>query len=184
MNSRNNASTAEAQPVGLASNSSDGSAVGTPVSSEDGHGVTLLEAQYRGFQDNRQDDLATMLSKLSIQQGWTKKETARRRGEIYEAEFDHHFVSGRTKLEVWQALCEEVGIEDIPSSITQCRKVLQHVYINLVNLIDHRRNPEIPLIKFKNYWKLRAYTRKPGNMFPKAKAKQDGFIRGLLHHMF
>jgi hypothetical protein len=38
------------------------------------------------------------------------------------AEFDEYF-GNESKLENWQRLCRDVGIEDEPRSITKCRKV-------------------------------------------------------------
>jgi hypothetical protein len=36
-------------------------------------------------------------------------------------EFDEYFGSGT--LEDWQRLCRDIGLDENPSSITQCRKV-------------------------------------------------------------
>lgn len=53
--------------------------------------------------------------------------------------------------------------------------------VNLVNLIDHR-NIGVEVIRFKNYYKFREYT-SPDNIFPREKAKQDGFISALLRKL-
>jgi hypothetical protein len=53
--------------------------------------------------------------------------------------------------------------------------------VNLVNLIDHR-NIGVEVIRFRNYHKFREYTC-PDNIFPKERAKQDGFIRALLRKL-
>ena len=54
--------------------------------------------------------------------------------------------------------------------------------VNLVNLIDHR-NIGVELIRFRNYYQFREYTR-PDNIFPLKRAKQDGFISALLRKLY
>lgn len=61
------------------------------------------------------------------------------------------------------------------------------MYVNLVNLIDHRRNRSVHLILFPNYQAFRTWTlggKKFGaRIFPKRLAKQDGFIKALLQDL-
>jgi hypothetical protein len=58
------------------------------------------------------------------------------------------------------------------------------VYVNLVNLIDHRRNRNVQLILFPNYQTFRTWTlggkRRGQHIFPKKLAKEEGFIKALL----
>lgn len=43
--------------------------------------------------------------------------------EALNADFKHHYGAHLSRLDRWQELCAEVGIEEIPTSITQCQKV-------------------------------------------------------------
>lgn len=52
--------------------------------------------------------------------------------------------------------------------------------VNLVNLINRRRNPSVQLIHFASNADFKKYTRKPQNTFPKELAKEEGYIRSLL----
>lgn len=54
---------------------------------------------------------------------WTEREEKKRRIEVFESEFNYYFIAMLENLEVWQNLCREVGIDVIPTSITQCKKV-------------------------------------------------------------
>lgn len=56
------------------------------------------------------------------------------------------------------------------------------VMVNIVNLIDRRRNPHTPLLKFTDFGKFRKYTKL--YPYPKEKAKKDGYIRVLLRHVW
>lgn len=53
--------------------------------------------------------------------------------------------------------------------------------VNLVNLIDHR-SIGVPVIRFKNRNAFYAYTI-DGCMYPKEKAKEEGFIKALLRKL-
>lgn len=57
----------------------------------------------------------------------------------------------------------------------------KNVWVNLVNLIDHR-NIGVPVIRFKSHKEFREYTQK-GRVFPKEKAKEEGFIKALLRKL-
>lgn len=58
------------------------------------------------------------------------------------------------------------------------------MHINLVNLINHKRNPNVfPVLIFTNYGDFLRYTKKPGRCYPKG-AKADGFVNGLLREVF
>ena len=111
-------------------------------------------------------------------------------------------MGGVAKLEKWQELCRDVGIDPAPPSIKKCKKVCKHagvqslllicvqalskVYVNLVNLIDHRRNRSVPLRVFPNYHAFRTWTLSGKNgcrIFPKKAAKEEGFIKALLRDL-
>ncbi len=68
-------------------------------------------------------DLRTNFDRLAVEQNWREQTKRRFWPECQEAEFALHFSSDTTKLEKWQELCRTVGIEEVPRSITQCRKV-------------------------------------------------------------
>ncbi|KAF2796379.1 hypothetical protein K505DRAFT_300303 [Melanomma pulvis-pyrius CBS 109.77] len=142
-------------------------------------------ARFAGFVPDPTANLISEFERLSIHQGWSRKTKASRRrfAEACEAEFDHHFVVGASKLQTWQALCVEVGVGPVPASITQCKKALNRVLVNLVNLIDHRRNPAVKLLIFQSFREFQNYTM-AGRIFPKRLAKADGFLKIFLQEIF
>ncbi|KAL1800495.1 hypothetical protein ACET3X_000837 [Alternaria dauci] len=140
----------------------------------------FAQDEFHGFVPNPEDDLVAKLSKLSIHQGWSKKEEKRRRAEVVEFEVLRHYGPDKSSLAKWQELCRDVQIEPIPPSITQCRKALSRVHVNIFNILDHRNDPErYPVIVFKNYKTFRTYTLK-NRIFPLDQAKEEGFVRALL----
>jgi hypothetical protein len=66
-------------------------------------------------------------NRLAIHNGWKKTSInyTNQRARYAAVEFEVQFGSNLSALEGWQALCKTVGIapEDIPSSVTQCKKV-------------------------------------------------------------
>ncbi|KAF1992671.1 hypothetical protein P154DRAFT_203439 [Amniculicola lignicola CBS 123094] len=141
-------------------------------------------AKFPTFKRDPADGLEHVFELLTLHEGWSKKskKQRQRKAELFEEEFKAQFTEGKTKLESWQALCKEVGIDPVPSSITQCRKALHGVLVNIVNLMDHRQHgAQIPLIKFASLREFRKYTRV--HTFPKREAKQEGFIKDLLRYL-
>ncbi|KAF1960762.1 hypothetical protein CC80DRAFT_465055 [Byssothecium circinans] len=139
---------------------------------------------FAGYNPTPRIGFEEQFSRLAINQGWSKKEKKRRRPEAIEEEFNDLQTTDTNKLARWQALCVQVGIEEVPNSITKCKKALgsPKVMVNLTNLIDHMKLGT-PLIKFKNFAEFRNYTLKPQNMFPRDRAKKEGFIKALLRHV-
>ncbi|KAH7380085.1 hypothetical protein BKA66DRAFT_420202 [Pyrenochaeta sp. MPI-SDFR-AT-0127] len=135
--------------------------------------------QFPGFQPSPTAPFKKEFARLAKHQGWGTKAKRKRQTEALNAEIAFHHGTCMQKLGRWQELCEEVGIEETPPSITQCKKELKSVFVNLFNLIDHRRNPDIDIMQFKSY---REFSRniRAGNTFPRDCAKQDGFISVLL----
>ncbi|KAJ4365991.1 hypothetical protein N0V95_000368 [Ascochyta clinopodiicola] len=133
------------------------------------------------------DDFNSLFKRLAIREGLSKTQRKKRRNHAIAAEMDAAYGTDITKLEKWQELCRDVGIEPVPQSITQCRKALSKVWVNLVNLIDHRRNRNIQLIVFPSYKQFCKYTIGDGkahdHIFPKELAKKEGFIKALLRNL-
>ncbi|KAF1365317.1 hypothetical protein EJ07DRAFT_95185, partial [Lizonia empirigonia] len=133
------------------------------------------------------DDFNSLFNRLVIREGLSKTQRRKRRHEAIAGEINAIYGTDATKLEKWQELCRDVKIEPVPLSITKCKKALGSVYVNLVNLINHRRNRKVDVILFPSYNAFRNYTlggkRFGDRIFPKALAKKDGFIKALLKEL-
>ncbi|KAF9697058.1 hypothetical protein EKO04_004828 [Ascochyta lentis] len=133
------------------------------------------------------DDFNSLFKRLAIQEGISRKQLMKRRNQAIAAEMDAAYGTDVKKLEKWQELCRDVRIEPVPQSITQCKKALSKVWVNLVNLIDHRRNRKVQLIVFTSYKQFYKYTVGDGDaydhIFPKKLAKKEGFIKALLRNL-
>ena len=77
--------------------------------------------------------------------------------QIVEGEF------AQSTLQHYQDLCDELGIEDIPDTVTQCKNKLWRVYVNIVDLMQYRRDKSSggsppPLTVFETAKELAEYT--------------------------
>ena len=63
--------------------------------------------------------------RLRLYQHWQmgSKDYRKCRNQCLKLESEHHLGQDSSKLERWQSLCDEVHIDLIPVSITQCKKV-------------------------------------------------------------
>ncbi|PWY94549.1 hypothetical protein BO94DRAFT_563167 [Aspergillus sclerotioniger CBS 115572] len=142
--------------------------------------TTYLSTHFPTFHPNPSAPTKDEFTRLAQHMHWTpnSKKYQREWAAFTGNEFHHHFGT-QSKLENWQALCKELNLDGPIASMTQCRKALAKVHVNLVDLIDSRR-AGTPVHKFQNVRALRRYTRESGKVFPKEAAKREGGLRGLL----
>jgi hypothetical protein len=79
--------------------------------------------QYEGFAEDPLAGFIANFDRLAINERWSKNQKKKHRAEAVEFEMARHYGTDMSKLEKWQDLCCEVGIEDTPPSITKCKKV-------------------------------------------------------------
>ncbi|KAF7931633.1 uncharacterized protein EAE98_004369 [Botrytis deweyae] len=93
------------------------------------------------------------------------------------------YFGNETELANWQRLCVDVGLEEIPTSITKCRKALGKVWVNIFDFLDAKAEGK-PVKRYPSERKLATYTLNTGKIYPKSKAKEGGPARVLLAHIF
>ncbi|KAH3973261.1 hypothetical protein HBI26_188880 [Parastagonospora nodorum] len=135
--------------------------------------------QFPGFDPAPTSPFKQEFARLSKHQKWTQTERREQQVKALAAEIAHHYGTHLNKLDRWQQLCEDVGIDVAPKSVTQCRKIMSPVMVNLYNVLDHRRNPEVKVLRFRSYGQFVRYTR-VGHKFPRECAKGDGLLNVFL----
>ncbi|KAF7956645.1 hypothetical protein EAE96_003979 [Botrytis aclada] len=93
------------------------------------------------------------------------------------------YFGNETQLANWQRLCVDVGLEEIPTSITKCRKALGKVWVNIYDFLDAKAEGK-PVKRYPSERKLATYTINTGKIYPKSKAKEGGPARVLLAHIY
>ncbi|TIA37854.1 hypothetical protein D6C79_07980 [Aureobasidium pullulans] len=138
---------------------------------------------FPSFEPDPKASIKKEFDRLAQQQNWPKEVAERFRAVCYEDELaDFSVAQGlTTPLKKLQMLCAELCVEDIPPSINKCKEALNKVKVNLVDLMNARRQGKQVRI-FESYKDLSKYTRKKKMYCPKQAAKSEG-IRVLLKRM-
>jgi hypothetical protein len=79
--------------------------------------------QFPGFIPEPTATFKQELARLAKHESWSGNAKQKQQVKALTAEIAHHYGTNMNKLDRWQQLCEDVGIDFIPTSITQCRKV-------------------------------------------------------------
>jgi len=132
----------------------------------------------------------TAFARLVQQLDWAPdapERTAARRlfREALTEQFNWTFGSDARDLGAWRTLCGAVGLDDSLASVTQCRKALRSVHVNLVDLINPARITRgDPVRRFESVRALAKYSKSSKKIFPKEVAKAGGVLRALLRPLF
>lgn len=140
---------------------------------------------FRGFERDDGASLTDEFNRLAISRNWKVegKRYRKNRAACFASEFDHLYRTDGSKIAGWQRLCSDVGIAPCPSTITGCKKALKTVCVNIYDLVDARASgTEVKL--FPSKAALRRYSIDENKIFPRKAAKKDGFLHGVLIHMF
>ncbi|KAJ6192061.1 hypothetical protein J3E72DRAFT_204721 [Bipolaris maydis] len=137
--------------------------------------------EFPPFVPNRTKPFKEEFGRLANQEGWGKKTKREYLVKALNAEIDFH--SDKTSgLVRWQRLCQELGLSNEPKSKTQCKRILKSRFVNLYTLLDHRRNPDVPVVCFNSCKELLHDIRRTGN-FPRECAKHDGYMKIFLQRL-
>ncbi|KAI1107502.1 hypothetical protein F4804DRAFT_161907 [Jackrogersella minutella] len=85
---------------------------------------------------------------------------------------------GTGDLEDWRRLMVDLGLSGTFTSKTQCRKALQHVWVNIVDFLEDVKEGRQPY-RFENEKALRKYTRKTKRFYPKSLMPKGSPLRSL-----
>ncbi|KAI0823873.1 hypothetical protein BC628DRAFT_1420612 [Trametes gibbosa] len=142
-----------------------------------------------GFQRDPTAPLADEYRRFALARGWGKKSARykKERVNFYGAavlqDFTRFWGDNASRLDAWQELCHFLGVHECPASITQCKKALKHIHVNLVDLVDARRRNIKPKI-FTSRSELASYIVETRKIFPKAKAKANPLLKQFLIVVF
>ncbi|KAI0333133.1 hypothetical protein GY45DRAFT_1272699 [Cubamyces sp. BRFM 1775] len=133
--------------------------------------------------------LASEFRRLALANGWSKKsarykdERQKFYGLAVAQDFNAFWGSTESRLAAWQDLCLHLGIAEVPNSIKGCKQALKPINVNLIDLVDSKRQDTKPKT-FSSEAACAEYTRKTGKIFPKARAKANPLLRQFLVVVF
>jgi hypothetical protein len=101
--------------------------------------------------------------------------------EVVESEFSGSSISH------YQSLCRDLDIDPIPDSVTECKNALREVFVNIVDLVQYRKDLEqgreaSKPRTFRTLGQLRHYASNTGKYYPKENAKAE-MLRELLKEL-
>ncbi|EMD89217.1 hypothetical protein COCHEDRAFT_1215972 [Bipolaris maydis C5] len=118
--------------------------------------------------------------RLAHIKNWTGSVKRQQFVSLLSSEVAFYWGTDGDTLEQYQEMCRDLGLTHIPSTVTQCKKILDPLKINLFTVIDNKRNPKIKIVQYESLSKLRKSIRKSG-CFPRDAAKAGGgCFRSLL----
>jgi hypothetical protein len=85
--------------------------------------VSHFWSQFSGFVPQPKASFKSEFKRLAKSSGWNANIKKQRQIEGLKAEFNFHYGTCMTKLGHWQQLCKDVGVKEVPESITKCKKV-------------------------------------------------------------
>ncbi|KAH8825624.1 hypothetical protein DL96DRAFT_1817137 [Flagelloscypha sp. PMI_526] len=132
---------------------------------------------------------------LAISQNWKKKSMSYKQerkkfiGEMVVDQFWEQFGGRKENLHMWKELCA-LAIGDyesnpIPTSIRQCKAMLQGTNVNIVDLVEAKRVGKAKVQPvFKSAQALRQYILRSNKIFSKDKAKMNPLLQMFLIEVF
>ena len=86
-------------------------------------------SRFPDFEHNANTPIRKEFRRLAQLKGWVgsdpqqQKKYRREWGKCFLSEFTKHYGQDDSSLAGWQSLCGEVGLEEIPQSVKECRSV-------------------------------------------------------------
>ncbi|KAJ1309459.1 hypothetical protein OPQ81_006235 [Rhizoctonia solani] len=94
-------------------------------------------------------------------------------------QFNLTYGTDQKDLASWQNLCRAMRVTNIPDTLSACKKLVDTIYVNLVDLVDMpNTGKEVRL--FETEEALSKYTKRTKKVFPKLDARAGGLLRHLL----
>ncbi|KAI9725166.1 MAG: hypothetical protein M1828_003508 [Chrysothrix sp. TS-e1954] len=131
---------------------------------------------YPTFVQNHRQDIRNEFDRLAKHCGWDKFQRRKFFIECLTAELRYWAQQHAPDLTVLQQLCIDLGVEDPPSSITQCKRALAGSFVNIYDYINCKRKGSAIKPIFEDYKLFRNYMKDSKKIFPKIAIKP---VKGL-----
>ncbi|EEH40982.2 hypothetical protein PAAG_02958 [Paracoccidioides lutzii Pb01] len=152
-----------------------------------GDPVTAFFNQYPQFNYHSDQSIASEFYRMCDYFEWGKQNQDRKNAlrEFKNAmvmKFNDLYGSDTDDINCWHRLCIAVDIDPLPQTIKACKKEIEGVHVNLVDLVDNTTGQQARL--FASLDELRAYTIKNGKYFPRESAYAGGVLKYLLREIY
>ncbi|KAJ1309447.1 hypothetical protein OPQ81_006223 [Rhizoctonia solani] len=139
-------------------------------------------AMFPGFVYNPTQPALSELMRMKAQFGWEtqvfRAGTLKLFRRALVLQFNLTYGTDQNDLASWQNLCRAMRVINIPDNLAACKKLVESIYVNLIDLVD-MPNTGVPVKLFKRERDLSKYTLETEKIFP----KEDAYAGGLLRHL-
>ncbi|KAJ3574216.1 hypothetical protein NP233_g1916 [Leucocoprinus birnbaumii] len=99
-------------------------------------------------------------------------------------QFNFTYGTNKSSLHDWHGVLRQIGVSPLPHTIGECQQIVERSFVNLVDLVDARGDPDKVVRTFPNEKALSSYTKRTKKIFPKGEAKAGGILEFFLRHIF
>ncbi|KJA16384.1 hypothetical protein HYPSUDRAFT_147812 [Hypholoma sublateritium FD-334 SS-4] len=140
---------------------------------------------YDGFTYIPFEPARVQFRRLCSEREWDKHSKKKAREGFRNAlvkQFNVNYGTDETSLDNWRRLCAYIGFFPLPNTIEDCRMVILHTHVNLVDLVDGF-NQGVFVTVFRTVHELSAYTTSTGKIFPRQNIHAGNLLKYLLRHI-
>ncbi|CAE6374527.1 unnamed protein product [Rhizoctonia solani] len=164
-------------------------AVPAPPTTQPNTAVHLVEffSQFPAFTYDPTRPVLSELKRMKKVFGWDKKTwkssgalSGLRRALVLQ--FNLTYGTDQNDLASWQNLCRVMDIANIPEKLSDCKKLVNTIYVNLVDLVDMPNTGKKARL-FETEGALSKYTKNSEKIFPRKDARAGGLLKHLLRNI-
>ncbi|PPR03688.1 hypothetical protein CVT24_007409 [Panaeolus cyanescens] len=108
------------------------------------------------------------------------------RGEYDEAltkQFNEVYGTNLDDYSAWYTLLSRIGINPIPSTVSECKKIIKQTHVNLLDLTQ-ATDPNSTVETFSTQSELRTYSIRTRKFFPREEIHSGDILKYLLRKFF
>ncbi|TCD65132.1 hypothetical protein EIP91_003063 [Steccherinum ochraceum] len=98
-------------------------------------------------------------------------------------QFNEVFGEDGDDMRAWRSLCQILRIYPVPPDLVSCRRAVQAVHVNLVDLTLSKTDLGGQLQIFDSEYALSEYTKETAKWFPRNDVRTGGVLKYLLRHI-
>ncbi|KAK0211447.1 hypothetical protein IW262DRAFT_366327 [Armillaria fumosa] len=150
--------------------------------------IQVFFAQYPRFSYDPRKETMPQFHDMAGQLGWAEEMRRDSLSEIRDTlvrQFNKMYGGNANDLRDWKRLCEVVSRrEKVPNDINACKEVIEGVYVNICDLVDHHPATKVPLRVHDTEAALSEYTLHTDyKIFPRGTAEGHKMLRFFLRNI-
>ncbi|KAH8823392.1 hypothetical protein DL96DRAFT_1502552, partial [Flagelloscypha sp. PMI_526] len=148
--------------------------------------ISMFFYGYNYPYDHNEETMAQFW-RMCDQRGWGKFDSAKtdaldKLRDAMAIQFNHYYGTDQDSREVWVRFFAQLGVEEVPAKVKECKALSQTIHVNICDLVDNSiRRKDLQI--FETSDELAAYSRSSGKIFPLTQAYAGGLLKFLLREI-